>query len=441
MKAAALSIDITPPVGLPIGGNVRADNKSIGVHDNLFCNIILLEDKRETVCFLSFDLLGLHFDSCRLIKSQISTKTGLNQKNIVISSTHTHSGPDVLDFFKEEIDSECVSYIKNIAEKVADGVRQAFDQLQDMQMRISKKAVDDLSFNRRLIMKSGSVKMNWEYPDEKYGLKEAGPIDPDLFVIALSDAQCSVKALILNFTLHPAVLVGQDWLWSRDFINYLDEYIKRHLGDNVVVFFANGAEGNINHIDFRNKNQGRGFKEAERIGKKLGEYVLEALDCSKPVEDISLVCVSSAVKLPYRKISEVDKKKAEELLIKSGGIIPSLIDGCPDEIYAQQIMKMSKRAELFAVTEMQTIRFAENIVIITMPGEVFVEFGLKIKEISECENTLVFGLTNDCIGYVPTRAAFRQGGYEIRTATSSQLDELAGEMLINEIKQLLARLH
>jgi len=147
------------------------------------------------------------------------------------------------------------------------------------------------------------------------------------------------------------------------------------------------------------------------------------------------------VKLPYRKISEDDKKKAEELLIKSGGIIPSLIDGCPDEIYAQQIMKMSKRTELFAVTEIQTIRLAENIVITTMPGEVFVEFGLKIKGISECENTLVFGLTNDCIGYVPTRAAFRQGGYEIRTATSSQLDELAGEMLINEMKRLLAMLY
>lgn len=87
-----------------------------------FCNIILLEDKSQKICFLSFDLLGLHYDSRRLIKPRISFKTGLDPKSIVISTTYTYSGPDVLDSFKEQIDSECLKYIENIAEKASAGI-------------------------------------------------------------------------------------------------------------------------------------------------------------------------------------------------------------------------------------------------------------------------------------------------------------------------------
>ena len=54
VKGTAASIDITAPVGLPIGGNVRADNISRGIHDRLFCNVIILEDKGSTLMFLKF---------------------------------------------------------------------------------------------------------------------------------------------------------------------------------------------------------------------------------------------------------------------------------------------------------------------------------------------------------------------------------------------------
>ena len=44
MKAAKGRVIITPPTGTPIGGNVRTDNKSRGVHDDLYCNILILND-------------------------------------------------------------------------------------------------------------------------------------------------------------------------------------------------------------------------------------------------------------------------------------------------------------------------------------------------------------------------------------------------------------
>jgi neutral ceramidase len=440
MRAAALSIDITPPVGLPIGGNVRADNTSRGIHDNLYCNAVLLEDGMSRVCMLNLDLLGLHYDSCQLIKNSICKKTGISPDNIVINATHTHSGPDVLEFFKNEIDPACLYYINNIAKRIAEGIEQIIDKTEDVSIAISKSHVRDLSFNRRIMAKEGGIIMNWMYPDEEDVVGETGPIDEELHVISLKNEKKDTVALIINFTLHPAVLVGQDWLWSRDYINYLDNYLKSELGKDVVVLFANGAEGNINHINFRDKNQIRGFEEAKRIGKKLGGYVMDALEGLENINDVDLSCVSAKVGFPLRNISEDEVKAAEKLWAECNGVIPSLIDGCPDEVYAREIIKITGRKEKYAVTELQAVKLSKDTVIVTYPGEVFVEFGLRTKETSGYKNTLVFGLANDCIGYVPTAEAFTQGGYEIKTATSSQLDPTAGDMLVKEVDKLLKRL-
>ena len=418
---------------------MREDNCARGVHDNLYCNVILMESNGEIVCFLGMDLLGLQYNQCHYIKAKIEEMTGLSFKNIVITATHTHSGPDVIDIFKDRIDQKCIEYIEKIAEKISMEIKLLLQRLEKVTISLAKKLVYDLSFNRRLIMRTGSMRMNWENVDIEGVDTEAGPIDPELYVITVYGSDEKIKAIMVNFTLHPAVLVGKDWLWSRDYINYLDNYIKHVLANDVVVFFANGAEGNINHINFRDKNQRRGFEEAKRIGEILGKHVLECLDNDRMIEDQTLKCITETIRLPLRIIPEGDIKKAEELLLERGDKIPSLLDGVPDEIYAREIIKLSKIEERYVETEIQAVKIGD-MVIATVPGEVFVEIGLKIKQLSTYQDTLVFGLTNDYVGYIPTQVAFREGGYEIKTAASSKLDDIAGEQLVNEVIALLKKL-
>lgn len=439
MRFSTANIDITPPIGLPIGGNIRNDYNARGIHDNLFCNIILLENDKEVICFLGMDLLGLQYENCRFIKAEIEKKSGIKRKNIIITTTHTHSGPDVTDIFKNEMDEGCARYIEGIANKISTSVKLLLEKLEEATIGVTKKSIYDLSFNRRLIMQEGSMRMNWEDIEISDVDREAGPIDPLLHVIPIYDKEEKIKVIMINFTLHPAILVGKDWLWSRDYINYLDEYLKHVLGNDIVVFFANGAEGNINHINFRDKNQRRGFEEAERIGEALGRHVVEALNNVREIESLTLRCESEIIKLPLRTISEDDIKKAKELLEVCSGTTPSLLDGVPDEIYASEIIKLSKNKNEFVETEIQVIKLGD-IVITTLPGEVFVEFGLQIKQLSGYKDTLVFGLTNDFIGYIPTQIAFVEGGYEIKTATTSKLHEMAGDRLVEEVIKLINKL-
>ncbi|HHW49204.1 MAG TPA: hypothetical protein GXX14_11415 [Clostridiaceae bacterium] len=439
MRTAAASVDITPPIELPIGGNVRDDNISRGVHDNLYCDIVLLEENDEKVCFLDFDLLALDYKMCNYIKSEITKKSDIDFEKIVITCTHTHSGPDVGDFFKDEINKGCVEYIEKVAQIVSERVGKMSNELEDSIIKISKNSVHDLSFNRRLVMKDGTMRMNWEGVDPDTVEKAAGPIDPDLFVISIYETSGKIKAIMVNFTLHPAILVGKDWLYSKDYINYLNNCLKDRLGYDVVVFFANGAEGNINHINYRDKNQDRGFNEARRIGESLGKYVMDSIGSAEKIEDASLKCLSAVINLPLRKISKEEIDKAQKLIEERGDYIPSLLDGVPDEVYAREIIKLSKIKDKYVETQIHAVRIGDS-VIATLPGEVFAEFGLRIKKESPFKNTLVFGLANDCVGYVPTNEAFDEGGYEIKTATTSKLDRNAGDILASEVIKLIKSL-
>ncbi|HOJ12032.1 MAG TPA: neutral/alkaline non-lysosomal ceramidase N-terminal domain-containing protein [Clostridiales bacterium] len=436
MKAAAKSIDITPAVGIPMGGNVREDDKARGIHDNLYCNAILLEENGKEICFLGFDLLGLNFETCRNIKESIREKTGLATENIVINATHTHSGPDTLGIFKESMDESCRKYIEEMVDKVSREVSLLPDELKEANLAIARNSVYELSFNRRLVMKDGSMRMNWEDVNIEDVLKETGPIDPELNVLMIEDNNKGAIAVIVNFTLHPAVLVGKDWLWSRDYINYLTLELKNKLGGDIVVLFANGSEGNVNHINYKDKNQGRGFEEAERIGSILAKHVIETLNNKKSLKSKQFKSLSRNIKLPLRTITNESVQWAEKLLKEKGDFVPSLLDGVPDEIYAREILKLSKVKDKSIETEIQVIQI-DDTVIATLPGEVFVEFGLKIKKESPFKNTLVFGLANDMIGYIPTEISFEEGGYEIKTAWSSKLDPRAGDVLASQVLDLI----
>ncbi len=437
MRSSVSRIDITPPVGFPIGGNVRADNLARGTHDPLYCTVLLLSDGVRRACLLGFDLLGLHLDACRLIRRKVAGRAGLDASEVLVSATHTHSGPDVLDFFKEGVDPRATAYLEEVAGRVAEEVARMQDRLEETAFEIARTEATDLSFNRRIPVQGGQVRMNWERPSADETAGPPGPIDPELLVLVLRGASGAPRALLVNFALHPAVLVGERWLWSRDYIHFLERRLRREPGLDVPVYFANGAEGNVNHLDFRNPGRSTGFEEAERVGTRLAEHVLRALRSPEPLAPLHLDVRSATVRLPRRAISPQELAAARGLLARSTGAPASLVDGVPDEVFASQVVAMARGSETAVETDLQAISLSPGFAIATLPGEAFVEFGLAVRQRSKFARTMVFGLTDDCIGYIPTSRAFREGGYEIRSASSSRLAPEAGQQLVEEVLHLL----
>jgi hypothetical protein len=115
-------------------------------------------------------------------------------------------------------------------------------------------------------------------------------------------------------------------------------------------------------------------------------------------------------------------------------LVEDLFDGIPDKTYAKMIKAMLVRPDKEFETVLQGLAI-DNFAFVTFPGEVFVEIGLEVKGVSPYENTMIIGLANSYSGYIPEKEAFSEGGYEVRTAWSSQLAPEAGEILVDLVKE------
>ncbi len=435
MRAAVGKIKITPKIGIPIGGNVRKDNKSRGVHDDLYCNVLMINDGKTEICLLGFDYVGLRYTTCTEIKSGVEKATGISADNITVWGTHTHSGPDTGMRFYQGIDTIIYDYLNWVVEVVAEGCVDIHKNYEEVVLKSGKKEVYDLSFNRRLVHKNGKVVMNFEEFEIDDIVGTTGPIDPELLTLSVWDTFGKMKAVLVNFTLHPAILVGFDWLISRDYIHYLDSYLLDGYGKDTVVLFANGAEGNINHLNYKDPDQWRDFRETDRIGTKLGEHVKQCIETSHPVKG-DLNYISETVTFPFRAITEEEKAWTAMVLERDKDKEENQLDGIPDKTYAKMISGMLIRAEKEFITVLQGLSIGDY-AFFTFPGEVYVEFGLALKELSPYKNTMILGLANSLSGYIPKEEAFSQGGYEVKTGWGSQLEYNAGDELVKKINEKL----
>jgi hypothetical protein len=87
--------------------------------------------------------------------------------------------------------------------------------------------------------------------------------------------------------------------------------------------------------------------------------------------------------------------------------------------------------------EVQVVRLDRDLAIVLLPGEVFVELGLAIKQASPFKHTLVIELSNDSPAYIPTEKAFKEGSYE---TVNSRIAPGGGERLVAEALRLLKTL-
>ena len=108
-----------------------------------------------------------------------------------------------------------------------------------------------------------------------------------------------------------------------------------------------------------------------------------------------------------------------------------------EDVFRKEMAFLKQIKEKHISTYIQVIAI-NNTAFVSVPGEMFVELGLMIKEKSPFEHTYVVELANDYIGYIPTRVAFKEGGYETLNARSSRIGPEAGEILVENAISMLA---
>lgn len=435
MKSASTMIDITPPIGIEFCGNVREDNIARGTHDPLLCNAVLMESDETSVLFLVMDWVAVDEAEATRIRELAGKAVGISKDNVIVSGTHTHSGPKIVTrsgFDARTSDED--KYLDQAIEKIVNRVAKLPSAFEEVNLWRAQCEIEGLSFNRRLRMADGTVVMNWVEVDPTDVVAATGPVDPAMTIIGTKRTDGSWQSLIINFTLHAAILVGRDWLWSADYVHYLRESIWETFKEKPVVHFINGAEGDVNHLNYENYNLD-GFKEAKRYGYELADHAVKALDGAEQMPD-KLKCITSAVALYRRELSGEWRNWAEKKWEKCGGVIPQLLHGVPSEYYAHAIINMDKfgiKKEIYPITAV----LIGDVAAVTLPGEIFCQIGLNIKAKSPFERTFMFGISQGFCGYIPDRKAFLEGGYETRTGRGSRYEQDSGDKIESVAGNLL----
>ena len=428
-------VDFTPPLGLPLMGNLRNDYAAKGVHDPLMAKAIVLADSARTrVALLALDLCMLTREQVAKIRAAVANRCDLSPDHILIAATHTHSGPATRRLYSSPAAPEAA--IDGLLIRASDAIVQACADLRPSSPQFGTANEDRLSFCRRLRCQDGTTRMNWEYPPPESILGPAEPIDPKVSVVSIRREGLEAGSLV-NFSLHPAIVGYADDKYSADYPGVLASALRKVHGQQFSTIFCNGCCGDINHIDWlRPVLPGREYAVVDRTGSLLAESVMKAIDHSSTIalEPISVSSEKVALKrMPVSKDTYQWSLKAWEQLQRQppGGEI----DGLPDEHRTPTWIEMYERQHEEDRAEVMVIRLGE-VAVVGLPGEVFSSFQRRIQTESPARHTLCIELANDGIGYLPTPEAFDEGGYE-STPGATMYEKDAGQRLAaSAIRQL-----
>ncbi|MCK0148031.1 neutral/alkaline non-lysosomal ceramidase N-terminal domain-containing protein [Arenibacter sp. F26102] len=441
LKLGQAELNYTPKVGFDMVGNYRGDDyASRGVHDSLYGRALVAKGSNGVkTAVLTVDICYIPVDMITIMREHIASATDIPPNHIMIHATHTHSGPPA------DLDApEAENYMK----MSANAVIEANKNLVDSELEVGRTIEDRVSHNRRLKAVDGTTHMVWEKFEPGYIEKSLGGIDPELITVRINQGGKTTGALV-NFGCHATTLTGNNWLYSADYPGYLTESVQKVMGKDFQVQFLNAPSGNVTQVDHKVGFLDT-FQECQRIGYLLGVASLEAMGNSSPASGDGSVRISSE-KVPVKKIliTEEQKEWAEKIMerVEKEGMPELQPDGIPDELYAKRWLELYDQRNQIDELEVMVLKIGD-LAIVGLPGEMFNEFGVYIKENSPFKNTLVVGLANGYYRYFPTEISFSQGpqgfkpmitGYETTPGTT-EYEKGAGEKLsvsaVNQLKKL-----
>jgi hypothetical protein len=209
-------------------------------------------------------------------------------------------------------------------------------------------------------------------------------------------------------------------------------------GPELVTLYGTGCCGDINHVDVNSPEPQKGFGNAARMGLILAAEVMRAWPELKTVGAAGPLQVRSAkVELALPAVSEEDVAEAKAVLARRDDAKqkqPTFLE----IVQAYKVLDVADRKGEPRVAEVQVITLGQDLAWVSLPGEIFVELGLELKQDSPFPFTLPVELANGSVGYVPTRRAYPQGNYEV---VSARVAEGSGEKLVAAAVTLLKQMH
>lgn len=427
LMAGAARKDITNRSALFLAGYPHVPRLSEGVHDPLWATALYLGGEDGGILCIAVDILFVDRPTAVACRQAIGEATGLTPERILISATHTHSGPltaTVVSWLDDRVvPAPDPVYMEAFRKGIIAAGVEAFRRAEPAELAITSVLSEGVGGNR---------------------LRPDGPRDPEVGVIAVrSAAGGRPLAVQVVYSMHPTVLHEDSRLVSSDFPHYTRGVLQA-AWPGAAVLYHTGPCGNLSP---RYHVRGQTFAEAERLGSALGRQIAAGLAALGPGDfrrEVPLAAAAARVTLPPRTFGTVAEAERElreavaeyDRLRREGAPHGPLrtaectVFGAEERLTltrAQAAGTLAARLREINPAEVQALRVGD-VWLVGWPGECFVEYALALKA---RRRAFVISLANgELQGYIPTPDAT---GYEARL---SVFEPAAGGLLVQAALEL-----
>ncbi len=388
--------DITPKIGGQLFG-YRPDLYSDGVNDNLTATAFAFTCGEVKALMVTVSVCLLDNEITDFFRNTINEKHNIPKGNILISATHTHTGPSTNNM-PGWGDIDRPYYEEILKPQVLSAVDDAVNSQEEVTVGIGF-GKSKVGINRR--------QLNiLNYAD--LGQCEWGPYNPEMTVMSFKNGENKIIGNIIHYGCHGTV-AGLSTKISRDWAGVMTDALEDETG--AVTAFFNGPEGDVGpristggttaDITYVEEVGNIGAKDAVRIFNTITDF-----------ESATLSAITNTVKLPYAK--RIPYEEA--------------IKGC--EKYTLEAINCDKQMAVYynkvkdsyenGYEEKESFFLEQNVIriggvaFVGFPYELFSVIGMRIDEQINDLKVLSLSNTNGSLGYFPTEDQICRGGYEIK---------------------------
>lgn len=389
-KVGVARVVITPKQAMPMAGFASRTHSSDGTLHDLWAKALVFEDaKGNKAVMVSSDLLGFPKSVSDNIRKKIKAKFSLNADQILLNSSHTHSGPVLGEalsdiYVLDKVQRETIkTYSADLEEMIVNMVGRALSDLEPsevfMQNGVTRFQVNRRNNNAALLTQLSELQ---------------GPNDYAVPVIKVVTAKGNLKAVAFGYSCHPTVLNG--YQWSGDYPGFTQLDIeKSHPGTTALFFQSAGAD--------QNPLPRNTIPLAKQYGRELAAAVERVLEEDMKKLEPVLTTTYSELQLPLQ------AAPTESELIKRAAATANGYE----KRWAERMLLETRAGQKMITSYPYPIQVwtIGALPVVSLGGELVVEYAIKIKQMLGPE-TFVFGYSNDVMNYIPSATILKEGGYE-----------------------------
>ena len=324
-EAGAITMDITPPPGMPMGGYSVMANKGAGFRTRIKARVVYLNDgKGQSMALVQGDLTAASLLVHHMVAANVAEKTGLKPENIAFTASHSHSSP--VNFFDNDFYNKHTSsgqgledqYLQLIVQQISDGIIYAYEHRRPAKIATGEAEVFGLTRNRAMnpYARNKTVgDIDLKDPEAKFKA-----INPTLSMLRVdvkdADGKYKPLAAFSGFSMHNTTMDVPVQVYNADVYAYAQKDLewsvkdRYHTSWDVVHALTQATHADMapaleDHGDNWISHSPANWKVSRALGEKLGAEAINLFNSLEPKLSSDVSLASAARELNIREHNQV----------------------------------------------------------------------------------------------------------------------------------------